>query len=136
MKRNLLGNIYGRSSIKVAHFILIGQKTKNMVDMGNSCFWLNFKKNSHLKLGGTANCFFVEWCIYGRYCIKFSYFVLIVQLICSCFWLTNVKKKHRHLWPINLPEDHHGLEPAIIKPCNGQHSGAFRGVIKACSDKN
>jgi hypothetical protein len=50
---------------------------KNMVDMGNSCFWLNFKKNSHLKLGGTANCFFVEWCIYGRYCIQFSYFVLI-----------------------------------------------------------
>jgi hypothetical protein len=27
MNRNLVGSIYGRSSIKIAHFVLIGQQT-------------------------------------------------------------------------------------------------------------
>ena len=39
MNRNLVGSIYGRSSIKIAHFVPIGLKT-SMATTGNSCFWL------------------------------------------------------------------------------------------------
>jgi hypothetical protein len=70
-------NIYkhrvGRSSIKIAHFILIGQKTWSPWAILVSD-WLKHKKSSPLKLGGTINCYFVG-IMYGRSCTKFPYFM-------------------------------------------------------------
>ena len=37
MNRNLVGSIYGRSSIKIAHFIPI---RSNMAATGHFCFWM------------------------------------------------------------------------------------------------
>ena len=38
MNRNLVESIYGRSSVKIAHFVPI--RWKNMATTGNCCFWL------------------------------------------------------------------------------------------------
>jgi hypothetical protein len=92
MNRNLVGSSYGRSSIKIAHFILIGQKTWLPWAILVSD-WLKHKKSSPLKLGGTINCYFVG-IMYGRSCTKFPYFMQILQLIWAvlgCDWL--IKKK-------------------------------------------
>ena len=49
MNRNLVGSIYNRSSIKIAHFVLI--RYTNMASVGNSCLWaVNLKKTSPLTL--------------------------------------------------------------------------------------
>jgi hypothetical protein len=65
MNQNLVRSIYGRSSVKIAHFIPIGLKTWSSLAILVSD-WLKFeKKSSPLKLGGTMNCFFVGM-IYGN----------------------------------------------------------------------
>jgi hypothetical protein len=57
------------------------QLDKNMVAMGNSCFWLaEIKKKSPLQLGGTMNCYFVGM-MYGRSCTNLPCFVPIIHLI-------------------------------------------------------
>ena len=44
MNQNLVGSIYGMSSIKIAHFIAI--RLSNVATTGNFCFWLvDFLKN-------------------------------------------------------------------------------------------
>ena len=54
MNWNLVGSIYGRSSLKSAHFVMIHYQT--WPSTGNSCFWLaNFKKSPPLKLLGQIN---------------------------------------------------------------------------------
>jgi hypothetical protein len=51
---NLVGSIYGRSSLKSAHFVMIHYQT--WPSTGNSCFWFtNFKKSPPLKPLGQIN---------------------------------------------------------------------------------
>ena len=68
--RNLAGSIYGMSSMKIAHFVLIGWQ--NMATTCNSCFWLvDSKKSSPLKLLSHMNRNLVgSIYMYGRFCIK------------------------------------------------------------------
>jgi hypothetical protein len=40
MNRNFVGNIYGRSSIKIANFVPIRLNKHGCHAIGNSCFWL------------------------------------------------------------------------------------------------
>jgi hypothetical protein len=75
MNRNLIGSIYGRSSVKIAHFVLIHLQTWPPQAILVSD-WLNFKKVSPLKPLGQMNRNLVE-SIYGRSSIKNAHFVPI-----------------------------------------------------------
>ena len=74
MNWNLVGSIYGRFSIKIAHFVPIHLQTATT---GNSCFWLAYlKKSSPLKPLSQMNWNLVG-SIYGRPSIKNAHFVPI-----------------------------------------------------------
>ena len=75
MEPNFAGSIYGRSFIKIVHFILIVQKTWLPLAILNSD-WLSFQKSSPLKLLGQMELNFAG-SIYGRSFIKFVHFVPI-----------------------------------------------------------
>jgi hypothetical protein len=74
---NLVGSIYGRFSIKIAHFVPIHCMT-NMSATGHSCLWLADlkKQSSPLKPLGQMNRNLVG-SIYGRSSIKIANFVPI-----------------------------------------------------------
>ena len=69
MNRNLVGHIYGRSSINFANFILICIQTwpPQPILIAD---WLISKKLSHLKPISQMNRNLVE-STYGRFCMKF-----------------------------------------------------------------
>jgi hypothetical protein len=74
MNLNLVGSIYGRSSIKIAHFVLILQQTwppQPILD------WSFFFRYSPLKLFGKKMNRNLIGSIYGRSSIKIAHFVLI-----------------------------------------------------------
>jgi ACT domain-containing protein len=75
MNRNLIGSIYGRSSVKIAHFVLIHLQTwPPQATLVSD--WLIFKKVSPLKPLGQMNRNLVE-SIYGRSSKKNAHFVPI-----------------------------------------------------------
>jgi hypothetical protein len=75
MNWNLVGSIYGRSSIKIAHFVF--DSLTNMATTVNSCFWLvDFLKSSPLKPLVQMNRNLVGN-IYERSSIQFAHFVPI-----------------------------------------------------------
>ena len=74
-KAKFYRNIYGRSSLRFFYFIPLGQKTWGIL------------LSSHLKPGGTMNCYFVGM-VYGRY-IGSSY-----------LWIGQFKKIFsKTIWP-------------------------------------
>jgi hypothetical protein len=75
MNRNLVGRIYGRSSIKIAHFVPIHLQTWPPEAILVSD-WLISKKSSPLKLPGQMNQNLVG-SILGRSSIKISHFIPI-----------------------------------------------------------
>ena len=77
MEPNFVGSIYGRSFIKIVHFVLIGQETWPPQAILNSD-WLSFKKSSPLKPLGQMEPNFAG-SIYGRSFIKFVHFIPIGQ---------------------------------------------------------
>ena len=71
MNRNLVGSIYGMSSMKNAHFVRIGQQTwpPHAIFVSD---WSISKKSSPLKLLSHMNQHLVgSSYMYGRFCIKF-----------------------------------------------------------------
>ena len=71
-------------------FIISLSLEKNMGAVGNYNLLLSEikKTNSSLELGRTMNCYLVGM-MYGRSCLKFPYFVPIVQLkwpVLVCDW--------------------------------------------------
>ena len=68
MEPNFAGSIYGRSFIKIVHFVLIGQETWPPLAILNSD-WLSFKKSSRLKPLGQMEPNFTG-SMYGRSFIK------------------------------------------------------------------
>jgi hypothetical protein len=93
MNWNLAGSIYGRSSIKIAHFV--PDPLTNMATTGNSCFWLaNFFKSSPLKPLGQMNRNLVG-STYGRSSMKIAHFVPIGLQT----WLPP-KLGRQHLWNV------------------------------------
>ena len=75
MNQNLVGSIYGRSSVKIAHFIPIHSQTWPTQTILVSD-WLISKKSSSLKLLSQMNRILVG-SIYGRSSIEIAHFVLI-----------------------------------------------------------
>jgi hypothetical protein len=75
MNRNVVGSIHGRSSIKIAHFVLIRQQSWPPQAIYVSD-WLISKKSSSLKLHGQINQNLVV-SIYVRSSIKIANFVPI-----------------------------------------------------------
>jgi hypothetical protein len=75
MNRNLVGSIYGRSSIKIANFVPIRQQTWPPQAILISD-WLISKKSSPLKPLGQMNQNLVG-SIFGRFSIKNVHLVLI-----------------------------------------------------------
>jgi hypothetical protein len=75
MNRNLIGSIYGRSSIKIAHFVLIRLQTWPPQAILVSD-WLISKKPSPLKLLGQMNRNLVG-SILGRFSINIAHLVPI-----------------------------------------------------------
>jgi hypothetical protein len=75
MNRNLVGSIYGRSSIKIAHFVPIHHQTwlPQAILVSD---WLISKKSSSLKPPGQMNQNLVG-SILGRSPIKIAHLVLI-----------------------------------------------------------
>ena len=71
MIRNLVGIIYGRSSIKIAHFVLIRSQTWPPQAILVSD-WLISEKSSPLKPLGQMNRNLVG-SIYGRFAIKIAH---------------------------------------------------------------
>ena len=73
MIRNLVGSIYARSSIKIAHSVPI----RYMATIGDSFFWLaDFLDSSHLKPFGQMNRNLVG-SIYGKSSVMIAHFVPI-----------------------------------------------------------
>jgi hypothetical protein len=91
MNRNLLGSIYDRSSIKIAHLVLIRLQTwlPQAILVSD---WLISKKSSPLKLHGQMNRN-LEESILGRSSIKIAHLVPIrkqtwlPQIILVSDWL-------------------------------------------------
>ena len=77
MESNFAGSIYGRSFIKIVHFVPIGQETWAPLAILNSD-WLSFQKSSPLKPLGQMESNFAG-SIYGRSFIKYVHFVMIRQ---------------------------------------------------------
>jgi hypothetical protein len=75
MNRNLVGSIYGKSSIRNGHFVPIRLQTWPPQAILVSD-WLISKKKSSLKLLGQMNRNLVA-SILGRSCIKIAHLVLI-----------------------------------------------------------
>ena len=99
IKPNFTGCFYGRFSIRFPNFIMIGQKSWSRWAILISD-WLKFRKSGPLTLGGTMNWYFVGM-MYGGFCTKLPYFVLIVQLIWpSCAVLACGLKKKSSLKPL------------------------------------
>ena len=75
MNRNLVGSIYGRSSIKIVHFVPIRLQTwlSQAILVSD---WLISKKSSPLKLPGQMNQNLVG-SIIGRSSIKIAHFIPI-----------------------------------------------------------
>ena len=78
MSRNLVGSIYESFSIRLPHFITIGQKFVTMPS--NSCFWKEGKTIFSSETRGAMHCIFVGM-MYERSCTKLPYFLPIIQLI-------------------------------------------------------
>jgi hypothetical protein len=70
MNRNLVGSIYGKSSIKTAHFVPIRLQTMPPQAILVS-HWSISKKSSPLKPSRQMNQNLVAR-TYGRFCIKFA----------------------------------------------------------------
>ena len=92
MNRNVVGSIYGRPSIKIAHFVSICYQTwpTQAILVAD---WSIPKKHSPLKPLGQMNRNLVGR-IYGRPSIKIAHFVSIHLKIVTakenyCFWLVN-----------------------------------------------
>jgi hypothetical protein len=75
MNRNLVASIYGRSSIRIAHFVLIRLQTWPSQPILFSD-WVITKKSSSLKLLAQMKRNMVG-SIYGRSSIKIAHFVPI-----------------------------------------------------------
>jgi acetyl-CoA carboxylase carboxyltransferase component len=75
MNRNLVGSIYGRSSLKIAYFVPICYQAVPPLTILASD-WLISKKSSPLKPLGQMNRNLVG-SIYGRSSLKIAYFVTI-----------------------------------------------------------
>jgi hypothetical protein len=75
MNRNLVGSIYGRSSIKNSYFVMIRLQAWPLQTILVTD-WLISKNYSPLKLLSQMNRNLVG-SIYGRSSIKISYFVMI-----------------------------------------------------------
>jgi hypothetical protein len=91
MIRNLVGSIYGRSSIKSTHFVPI--PLTNMATTGDSCFWLVYFLESSLKPHGQMIRNLVG-SIYGKSSYKDCSFCpnLLTNMATtdnSFFWLVN-----------------------------------------------
>ena len=94
MNWNLVGSIYGMSSIKIGHFVLI--RLTNMAATGNSCLWLDyFFKSSRKPIGQMYRN--LVGSIYGISSIKIAHFVAICwqtwppQAILVSDWLISKK---------------------------------------------
>ena len=75
MNRNMVGSIYGKSSVAIAHFVLIHYQTwpPQIILVSD---WLISKKCSPVKLLCQMKQNMVG-SIYGRFSIKIAHFVLI-----------------------------------------------------------
>ena len=95
MKRNLVGSIYGRSSINSSYFVMIRLQACPLQTILVTD-WLISKKSSPLKLRSQMNRNLVG-SMYGRSSIKISYFVMIrlqacpLQTILVTDWLISKK---------------------------------------------
>jgi hypothetical protein len=95
MNRNLVGSIYGRSSINISYFVMIRLQACPLQTILVT-YWLISKKSSPLKLLSQMNRNLVG-SIYGRSSIKISYFVMIrlqacpLQTILVTDWLISKK---------------------------------------------
>jgi hypothetical protein len=76
MNRNLVGSIYGRSTIKIAHFVPIRQQTWPPQAILVSDWLISKKKSSPLKPLSQMNRSLVG-SILGRFSIKIAYLVPI-----------------------------------------------------------
>ena len=95
--RNLVGSIYGISSMKIAHFVPIGQQTwpPHTILVSD---WSISKKSSSLKLLSHMNRNLVESIyMYGRLCIKFPqrmkgerHWASSCMFILSFYWKFNM----------------------------------------------
>ena len=97
LNRNLVGSILGRSSIKIAHLVLIRYQTWPPYAILLSDWLISKKKSSPLKLLGQMNRNLVG-SILGRSSIKFAHLVLIhlqtwlPQAILVSDWLISKEK--------------------------------------------
>ena len=95
MNRNLVGSIYGRSSIKIAHFVMIHLQTWPPQAILVSDWWISIKY-SPLKPLGQMNQFMVG-SIFGMSSIKIAHLVPILsqtwppQAILVSNWLISKK---------------------------------------------
>jgi hypothetical protein len=98
VNRNLIGSVYGRSSIKIAHFIPICKQTWQLLFE-----WSISKKSSHLKPLGQMNWNFLG-SILGRSCIKIANLFPIrlqiwpPQAILVSYWSISKKAKWTETW--------------------------------------
>jgi hypothetical protein len=83
--RNLVGSIDGMSSMKIAHFVLIGLPPHAILVSD----WSISKKSSPLKLPGHMNWNLVgSIYMYGRFCIKFPQRMSLKGYGCKRLWET------------------------------------------------
>jgi hypothetical protein len=104
MNRNLVGSIYGRSSIAIAHFVLIRLQTwpPRAIRVSD---WLISTRKIPLKPPSQMN-HNLEGSIYGRSSIRIAHFVPICwqtwppQAILVSHWLIS-KKKYSPMKPLS-----------------------------------
>ena len=93
MNRNLVGSIYWRSCVKIAHYVSFRHDLLNMATTDNSCFWLDdSKKYSPLKPLCQMNRNLVG-SIYGRFSKDCSFYPDPLTNMATtgnyCFWLVD-----------------------------------------------
>jgi hypothetical protein len=128
MNRNLVGNIYGRSSIKIAHFIAIRYQTWPPQAILFSD-WLISKKSSPLKPLDQMNGNLVG-SIYGRSSIRIVHFVAIryqtwpPQAILVSDW--SISKKSFPLKPLGQ------LNRNLVRSIIGRSSIKNAHLVQIC----